>query len=333
MSIFVLYHANCFDGFGAKYAAWRKFGNNAEYIAVNYGQPLPNISGITTLSKVAVGERYQFEALSLVKTEDSETTPINTGFVEIPRSPNSIVTTEVDVYILDFSYPRDVLEELRKRVRTLVVLDHHKTAQEDLKGLDYATFNMNKSGAVLAWEYFHPDKDVPSILLDIQDGDLWKFERPNTEKIRAALPLIKFDLLSLHSCAMYEDDYEWLLGQGESILTSENVEISHRVPKHVHKTTLYGYSCGCINCTTLISKTGSAIVNDETLRVDVALMYQIIEDGKVLLSFRAAKDNDVDVSVLAKEFGGGGHAKAAGGRCYLKTLQNILDGILDGKCA
>lgn len=32
--ILVLYHKNCLDGFGAAWAAWKKFGNRAEYIGV-----------------------------------------------------------------------------------------------------------------------------------------------------------------------------------------------------------------------------------------------------------------------------------------------------------
>jgi oligoribonuclease NrnB/cAMP/cGMP phosphodiesterase (DHH superfamily) len=289
MSIFVLYHANCFDGFGAKYAAWRKFGDEAEYLAVNYGQPVPQKLLNALLSKKALDKK-------------------------------------VEIYILDFSYPRNSLELLRGMCDTLVVLDHHKTAEEDLAGLDYAIFDMDKSGAVLAWEYFHPGKPVPDILLDIQDGDLWKFERPNTEAIRAALPLLEFNVESLGHCITYDDDYDWIIEKGTTLLDSENIEIKQRVPNYVHKISLFGHSCGCINCTTFISKTGAAITADKSLGVDIALMYQVIKNGDVLLSFRAAKDNDIDVSELARKFGGGGHAKSAGGKCSLKALQNILDG-------
>ena len=40
--IVVLYHNNCPDGFGAAWAAWKKFGNRASYIGVNRGEPLPS---------------------------------------------------------------------------------------------------------------------------------------------------------------------------------------------------------------------------------------------------------------------------------------------------
>jgi oligoribonuclease NrnB/cAMP/cGMP phosphodiesterase (DHH superfamily) len=75
------------------------------------------------------------------------------------------------VYILDFSYDEETLRNLYKKVE-VVVLDHHKTAEKDLKDLSFAKFDMNKSGAMMAWEYFHPEKEVPLMIRYIQDRDL-----------------------------------------------------------------------------------------------------------------------------------------------------------------
>ena len=60
---------------------------------------------------------------------------------------------ERTVFIVDFSYPRTILEEMEESAESLVVIDHHKTAEEDLRGLDYCHFDMTHSGAYLAWEY------------------------------------------------------------------------------------------------------------------------------------------------------------------------------------
>lgn len=109
---FVLYHANCPDGFAAARAAWMSLGDAATYLPVSYGDPLPAIP------------------------DGSE------------------------VYIVDFSYPRPILEELEARCG-LTVIDHHATAQEALSGLAFAHFDMSKSGAVLTWEHFHKEP-VPS---------------------------------------------------------------------------------------------------------------------------------------------------------------------------
>ena len=40
------------------------------------------------------------------------------------------------VYILDFSYPRDVMIQIAKEARLVLVRDHHKTAMAALDGLD-----------------------------------------------------------------------------------------------------------------------------------------------------------------------------------------------------
>src|SRR4051812_24188799 len=116
MNTAVLYHGGCADGFGAAYAAWKKFGADAAYTAAHYGAHLPDL------------ENYNH------------------------------------IYVLDFSYPRDVLEAWRQDGKAVQVIDHHRTAQEALAGLDYAIFDMDKSGAVLAWEFFHPAEAVPQLL-------------------------------------------------------------------------------------------------------------------------------------------------------------------------
>lgn len=41
----VIYHADCSDGFGAAYAAWKLLGNRAEYHACKHGKPPPDVKG------------------------------------------------------------------------------------------------------------------------------------------------------------------------------------------------------------------------------------------------------------------------------------------------
>ena len=43
----VIYHADCSDGFGAAWAAWKRLGNRAEYHACKHGQPPPDVKGKT----------------------------------------------------------------------------------------------------------------------------------------------------------------------------------------------------------------------------------------------------------------------------------------------
>ena len=43
----VIYHADCTDGFGAAYSAWKLLGNRAEYYACKHGTPPPDVTGKT----------------------------------------------------------------------------------------------------------------------------------------------------------------------------------------------------------------------------------------------------------------------------------------------
>jgi oligoribonuclease NrnB/cAMP/cGMP phosphodiesterase (DHH superfamily) len=40
----VIYHADCTDGFGAAYAAWKLLGNRAEYYPCKHGRPPPDVT-------------------------------------------------------------------------------------------------------------------------------------------------------------------------------------------------------------------------------------------------------------------------------------------------
>ena len=96
-----------------------------------------------------------------------------------------------DVIMVDFSYKRPVLTEMLKRCNSMIILDHHKTARDDLVTLFHpklqVVFDMERSGAVITWEYFHCNTDVPALLLHIQDRDLWNWKLPFSREILTAL--------------------------------------------------------------------------------------------------------------------------------------------------
>ena len=41
----IIYHADCTDGFGAAYSAWKCLGNRAEYHACKHGTTPPDVKG------------------------------------------------------------------------------------------------------------------------------------------------------------------------------------------------------------------------------------------------------------------------------------------------
>jgi oligoribonuclease NrnB/cAMP/cGMP phosphodiesterase (DHH superfamily) len=84
-----------------------------------------------------------------------------------------------DVWLLDFSYPRQQIIEMCHSANTVTVIDHHVSAMKDLMGLDEPNLNLHfntaHSGAVLTWMHLNPEVKVPQILRYIEDRDLWRF--------------------------------------------------------------------------------------------------------------------------------------------------------------
>lgn len=290
--IFVLYHASCSDGAGAKYAAWKKYGDEATYIPVQYNQPLP-------------------KALTSLSAEELK---------------------EAEVYILDFSYDRDTLVELNEQVKKLIVLDHHKTAKEVLEGLDFAIFDMDKSGAVLAWEFFHPIAPVPRLLLHVQDRDLWQFKLEHTKEIHVLIGLDRdnmdhWEMLNdaIQASLMNEPaEYNALIESASGILQYIESQVLTTLRK-VKVFQIGDYRVGVANVVNNISEVGHAICNDENLNVDYSMTYFITPDARVVFSFRSKEGSGVDVSRIASAIkGGGGHPHSAGASTGLDFLIDLL---------
>lgn len=99
------------------------------------------------------------------------------------------------IYLVDFSYPRTTMEQIINVAEKVIVLDHHKTAVEQLLGIKGVILDMSKSGAVLAWEYWHRSQPTPDLIKYISDRDLWTKELPYTEEIHWALSTFPQDFV------------------------------------------------------------------------------------------------------------------------------------------
>lgn len=107
-----------------------------------------------------------------------------------------------DVLMLDFSLrTRETNDELAASTRSFQILDHHKSAREVLEGAPYAIFDMNRSGAGLAWDYlFGKDSDNPIKQIPrpwyvdfTEDRDLWNWKLPNSKEVCAYLGTLPFE--------------------------------------------------------------------------------------------------------------------------------------------
>src|ERR1700747_590235 len=112
--------------------------------------------------------------------------PINFHAVGFQKPPPDV--TGLDVVMVDFSYKRPVLLEMAEKAETILILDHHKSARDDLTFLPgnvRTVFDMDRSGAMIAWDYWFHNQETPQLLRHIQDRDLWLFKLDHTREIQA----------------------------------------------------------------------------------------------------------------------------------------------------
>jgi uncharacterized protein len=235
------------------------------------------------------------------------------------------------VFLLDLTYPAFVLEGWVDAGAQVVVLDHHKGAMEDLSGLSsrvLAEFDMNRSGAVIVWEYFHPDLEVPEIFRYVQDYDIWVKKLPDCDQVH--LGLLEILENKPLDTALEIIDYftkkpsslEAIKDVGAIAQEESNEAVRNAVANHSTRI-VGGYVVPFFKCKTKreyqsYSLIGHALVKQVRLKSwvfgkrDRVPPFAVVQTsgGWALRS----EDKGLDVSAIAKQLGGGGHRNAAGAR-------------------
>ncbi len=276
----ILYHAGCWDGFCA---AWlcHKVWPDAEYIPVQYGNPPPDVTG-------------------------------------------------AQVLVVDFSYPRDVLTALRATCKQthgkgeLAVLDHHKTAQADLADLDWCVFDMDKSGARLTWEFLWDNGEIskrhfngnailnsqhaPWLVDYTEDRDLWRWKLPESRQVNAALRSYPYDFAVVDE--LYDLTNPGILAvEGVAILRAQQQLVDQHV-RFARPVNIGGHTVLGANATCHVSEIAQELAAKGPGPFGACWFEN--DKGEKVYSLRSTDKSGFDVSALAKNFGGGGHARAAG---------------------
>lgn len=217
------------------------------------------------------------------------------------------------VYILDFCFPYGIMEDIQKAVKSLILLDHHKSAMENLEKLTNHNgifFDMTKCGAQLSWEHFSAGKEIPKLVAYVSDMDRWEWSQPESRYVMAAIDMFP---LTFDSC----DELDTLLGtkkgfkclvdQGNTVLRYQNRLIEEAID-HACPMTIDGHEVlvANVSTTSMVSETAARLAKGKPF--GASFLYK---KGKWIFSLRTDGD-EIDVSVIARKYGGGGHRKSAG---------------------
>lgn len=297
-----IYHGNCADGFTAAWAVWKRFGDLFDYHAGVYQDAPPDV-------------------------------------------------TNRDVVLVDFSYKREVMRSLRGhgkgKARSVLVLDHHKSAAEDLSLQEgnfcvdiskwtgpltwerhmqnaiqddmegahdsvYCLFDMERSGAGIAWDFFHPDTPRPGLVNYVEDRDLWRFRLTGSREVNAYVFATRYVFVEWDHLERLTRDHialQNVIDMGGAIEMKHHKDVAELVAAMKRRMNIGGHEVWAANLPyTLTSDAGNLMAQGEPF----AACYWDTPEGRVF-SLRSTPDG-LDVSVIAAAYGGGGHKNASGFR-------------------
>lgn len=278
----ILYHGrNCPDGFGAALAAWLYYGDRAEYVGLDHG----DVATIDDLPPV------QGRA----------------------------------VYILDFSFSNEVMAALDERAAKLVMLDHHKSAAEKLTGFacrcGVVHFDMAKSGARLAWEFFHPHEPVPALLQYVEDRDIWKWEFAESAAFLSALDMETQGFERWREIAAFTpEQLEQFMARGAA-MDEKFRKLAADIAEGAQPLVFNGVAGLMVNAPGMFHSLVGDILSAKT--GTFGLMWSAGDKG-VKAGLRSQRN--FDCIALAESMGGGGHAQACGFKMKVERLAELLTG-------
>lgn len=323
----IAYHASCSDGQAAGFVAWKAHDKQAYTVAVNYDLHKKTVEEIIeTLAKgVPIGQ-----------------------------------LCHTHLYIVDFSFPLGILRQLGKVFQYVTVIDHHKTFQDELEAADLPTqgceganavvtkfygtgdnvrvrFCMQESGALMTWRFFYPNQSVPDFIRYTSDRDLFTFVDPKTRPFASGMGRHRgkswMELEEVYS------EPEKVIRDGELLEEMSAKRIDAVLSKDAKKIQVVLYrddssqvfTVGAYNATPDITSDLLAKYVNTPGNPQIGMTYMVGSDNLVYCSLRSHKD--VDCSVIAKTFGGGGHAQACGFTLPLKQFVCMLESnSLTGMC-
>ena len=282
----VIYHGrNCPDGFAAALAAWLFYEGQAEMLGLDHG----DIKSVTDLPALA------------------------------GRA----------VYILDFSFDEAILRGIEERAAKLVMLDHHKSAAEKLTGFacrcGVVHFDMSKSGARLAWEFFQPNRAVPDLVRLVEDRDIWVWQYPESPAFLAALDMEPMDLPRWAEIAAFNPEQLTAFMARGHAMDEKFTKLASDIAEGAQPIVFNGQPGLMVNAPGMFH----SLIGDTLAKQSgtFALMWTAGKGGVVKVGLRSR--SGFDCIPLAESMKGGGHAQACGFKMGVDRLPELLSGTFE----
>ena len=280
----VIYHGRkCPDGFASALAAWLFYEGKAQFLPLDHGD-IKSVDDLPALAGRAV-------------------------------------------YILDFSFSPEIMRGIEERAVKLVMLDHHKSAAEKLTGFacrcGVVHFDMDKSGARLAWEFFQPAKPVPDLVRFVEDRDIWAWQYPESAGFLAALDMEPLDFARWAEITQFSPaQITEFMARGQA-MDEKFKKLVNDMADSAQPIIFNGQSGLMVNVPGVFHSLIGNLLSEKS--TTFALMWHVGKSGGVKVGLRSQRS--FDCIALAESMGGGGHAQACGFKMGTDRLPELLSGV------
>ena len=282
----IIYHGrSCPDGFAAALAAWLFYQGQAEFLGLDHGD-IKSVDDLPALAGRAV-------------------------------------------YILDFSFSPTLMHSIEERAAKLVLLDHHKSAADKLHGFasrcGVVHFDMKKSGARLAWEFFQSERALPDLVRFVEDRDIWAWQYPESAGFLAALDMEPFEFARWHEIAAFDAaQLSKYLERGRA-MDQKFSKLASDIAEGAQVLVFNGVSGLMVNAPGPFHSLVGEILCQRS--GTFALMWSVDKSAAIKGGLRSQPG--FNCIPLAESMHGGGHAQACGFKMGPERLPELLSGRFD----
>lgn len=231
------------------------------------------------------------------------------------------------IYVVDFCFQIKDMKRLNENY-ALIWIDHHSAPMKTIEKIYPGIDGLRKDGTAgcqLTWKYIFPNGVMPKPVWLLGEYDVWHHDNPEVLYFQYGMRnegdthpdqsiwnlLLRTDLLNIH--------IEDILNNGKIILNYQTEDDK----KYAHvsfELEWEGLRFIMINKGYTGSKIFDSVWNPD--KHDAMCVFYLTEPGKWKLGFYT-NNEDIDVSVIARKYGGDGHVGAAG--TYVSKLPFNID--------
>ena len=251
---------------------------------------------------------------ALIKLKNPECEMIGVDYADYVRDFK--VQMGETVYVVDFRFPMDEMVWLSAFAK-LHWIDHHKSSIEEARDIGFLASGgqllvIGQAACELVWEYLCPDEKPPVPVWLLGRYDVWDHEDERVMPFQWGMrnfPDTLPDQMVFWADVIRSPTYfTEIINTGRTLLKYQQVQDAKYAKGMAYEAEFEGVRAIIMNKAYANSKAFDAVYDPE--KHDIMVFFAI-KPGQYKYTLFCDKP-DIDVSEIAKRYGGGGHRGAAG---------------------